>query len=315
MQRPGWDPADPPSPSPWAAAPDDASRTRVADGGRPAGAYAGPHGAPAGPPPGASAAPQDPYGPPADPHGRLPGPEARPPGQSGQSGPAGQSGQSGPFGQSGQSGPYHQPGPYDQPGADDPAGPQGPPSGQTGWWPAPARHRPVWPPTRRELTTALAAIVALAALGAALALLWVRSAPRLAFRVVEPGRALPVVPEAEEYVAADGRFVLITLVAGALAGLVCWLLRASRGPVVLVGLALGGLLGAVVTWRLGLVLEPGFRPEDLQQVGRTVYQPLELGARAALVVQPSAAVLVYLLAVGFTAHNDLGRTEEPPPVS
>ncbi len=193
--------------------------------------------------------------------------------------------------------------------------------GGFGPWPPRPPQRPAWPPSRRELTTALAAVAGLALLGAALAPLWVWLAPRLEYRVMQPGRAVPVVPEAEEYVAADGRFVLITLGAGLLAGLVCWLLRRTRGPVVLVAVALGGLLGAVVTWRLGIWLAPGFSPQDLQEVGRTVTQPLELRARAALVVEPVAAVLVYLLAAGFTAYNDLGvgppepgppRPEAPP---
>jgi hypothetical protein len=171
------------------------------------------------------------------------------------------------------------------------------------------RHAPSWPPTRREVVTALSLVVALAGAGSLLALLWVQLAPRLAFRVVEPGRALPVLPEGEEYVAADGRFVLLTLGAGVLAGLVGWLLRSSRGPLVLVALAVGGLLGAVVTWRVGVWLEPGYSPQDLQEVGRIVYQPLELGALAALVVEPFAAVLVYLLGSGFAARSDLGRAD------
>lgn len=167
----------------------------------------------------------------------------------------------------------------------------------------------LWPPSRREWTTALGVILALVAAGAAIAPLWVHLAPRLAFRVDQPGRALPVVPEAEEYVAADGRFVFLTLALGILAALGCWLVRRSRGPLIMVALAAGGLLGAIVTWRLGLRLGTGYRPADLQVVGKVLYQPLTLRARAALVVEPVAAVIVYLLAVGFSARNDLGRDE------
>ena len=182
-----------------------------------------------------------------------------------------------------------------------------------GWSPmAPPRPRPVWLPTRRELVSALAVVLALAAGGAAVGALWAELAPRLAFRVVRPGLALPVVAEAEEYVAADGRFALLTAGVGVLAGLACWLLRSSRGPVVLAALAVGGLLGAVVTWRVGMLLAPGYSPQDLQEVGRTVLPQLELGALAALVVEPFAAVLVYLAGVGFSAHNDLGRGDEEP---
>ena len=173
------------------------------------------------------------------------------------------------------------------------------------------RHARSWPPTRREVVTAASFVVALAGVGALLALLWVQLAPRLAFRVVQPGRALPVVPEGEEYVAADGRFVLLTLGVGALAGLVGWLLRSSRGPLVLAALAAGGLLGAVVTWRLGLWLEPGYSPQDLQEAGRIVYLPLELGALAALVVEPIAAVLVYLLCAGLQRPPRPGPRRRP----
>jgi hypothetical protein len=193
-----------------------------------------------------------------------------------------------------------------------------PPAYGTGMLPAGTYSTPppatpkvrLWPPSRREWTTALTTIAALAILGAAVAPLWVHLAPRLAFRVDQPGRALPVVPEAEEYIAADGRFVIITLMIGVLAGLGCWLLRRSRGPLIMVALAAGGLLGAVVTWRLGMRIGTGYRPEDLQVVGKVLYQPLTLRARAALVVEPTAAVVCYLLAVGFSARNDLGRDEE-----
>jgi hypothetical protein len=192
-----------------------------------------------------------------------------------------------------------------------------PPAGQFHPWPQPRGdhgRRPVrvWPPARPEWVTALVLIAALAAVGAALAPLWVHLAPRLAFRVDQPGRALPVVPEAEEYVAADGRFVLITLAVGVVAGFACWRVRRARGPLVLLALAAGGLLGAVVTWRLGLRIGTGYRPDDLQVVGTVVRQPLALRARSALVVEPVAAVICYLLAVGFSARNDLGRDEPDP---
>lgn len=168
-------------------------------------------------------------------------------------------------------------------------------------------------PTRRELRAAAVVVVAMALLGPAIGALWASLAPRLEFRVVRPGLALPVVPEAEEYIAADGRFALLTLGAGALAALLCWWSRRTRGPVLLLALAVGGLVGAVVAWRFGLLLGPGYTQPDLQTVDRIVRQPLELGARAALVVEPITAVLIYLFATGFSARNDLGRPEDDGP--
>jgi hypothetical protein len=197
---------------------------------------------------------------------------------------------------------------YGTPGAA--AGPYPAPPGGFGTpapfrWPE-ARQR-IWPPEKPEWVTAVAVVGALAVIGATLAPLWVHLAPRLAFRVDQPGRALPVVPEAEEYIGADGRFVFITLIVGVLAGIACWLVRRSRGPLVLLALAFAGLLGAVITWRLGIRIGTGYQPADLQQVGKIIYQPLMLRARAALMVEPIAALIVYLLGVGFTASNDLGR--------
>lgn len=249
----------------------------------------------------------------------APGPDGTPyppPAQNGAPGQYPPAGQYPPPGQ------YPAPASYPAPGAYPP--PEGYPAGAygeptyggllaPGTFSAPPPAAPkvrLWPPSRREWTTALGLIAALAAVGAAVAPLWVHLAPRLAFRVDQPGRALPVVPEAEEYVAADGRFVLITLAIGVLAALGCWLVRRSRGPLIMLALAAGGLLGAVVTWRLGLRLGTGYQPADLQVVGKVLYQPLTLRARAALVVEPVAAVIVYLLAVGFSARNDLGRDDE-----
>ena len=140
---------------------------------------------------------------------------------------------------------------YGTPGAA--AGPYPAPPGGFGTpatYRLPAVRQKVWPPEKPEWVTAAVVVGALAVIGAALAPLWVHLAPRLAFRVDQPGRALPVVPEAEEYIGADGRFVFITLIVGVVAGIACWLVRRSRGPLVLLALAAAGLLGAVITWRL-----------------------------------------------------------------
>lgn len=193
------------------------------------------------------------------------------------------------------------------------AGPQ--PAGP-GWapYPQPVRAGDRLLPTRRELAAAGAVVLGMAAAGLLAGLLWAWLAPRLEYRVVRPNLALPVVPEVEEFVAADGRFVVITLVAGALAGALCWWSRRTRGPALLVALAVGGLAGSAVAWRFGMLLGPGYEEADLQVVGRVIRQPLELGAQAALVVEPIAAVVVYLLATGFAAHNDLGRSDDQPAV-
>ena len=188
------------------------------------------------------------------------------------------------------------------------------PQPPAGWRPIPvvARRSPVWP-TGREWAASGIIVLAMALVGGLLALGWVHWAPRMAFQVVQGGGATAVVPESEEFIAADGWFAFLTLVAGLLAGGIAWRARSVRGPLVLIALAVGGLLGAIVTWRLGPLMAPGPSAAALRNVGAIVHPALRLRATAALAVEPIAAVAVYLLSVGFATPNDLGRDDEPFP--
>jgi hypothetical protein len=73
------------------------------------------------------------------------------------------------------------------------------------------------------------------------------------------------------------------------------------------------LAAGVVAWQLGEWAGPAPTKAQLADVGATVTTALSLGATAALAVGPFVAVLVYLVATTFTARDDLGRAEEPPP--
>jgi hypothetical protein len=182
-----------------------------------------------------------------------------------------------------------------------------------GWRPvATGRPSRVWPPTRQEIVAAVGTVVALAAVGLPVALLWRGVAPRLGFRIVSSGNPVPVVPETEQFFAADGWFAVLTLAVGVLAAVLLWQLRSARGPTALVGLALGGLAGAVVTWKFAVVLAPGPSDAALHQVGNLVYPALRLRALAELVVEPITAVIGYLVFTGFAGRNDLGSGGPPP---
>jgi hypothetical protein len=61
-----------------------------------------------------------------------------------------------------------------------------------------------------------------------------------------------------------------------------------------------------------MLLAPAPRQDLLREVGRLVYPALRLRALAALVVEPIAAVAIYLLLTGFSARQDLGRPAGPP---
>jgi hypothetical protein len=182
------------------------------------------------------------------------------------------------------------------------------------WQPARSAGLPGLRGSREDLRSALLTVLALAVSGLAAGGLWIWLAPRADYRVttadVEPiGRA----PSVELFMADDGVFVLIMAGLGLLAGIAVWLQRRRRGALTLAALATGMLAAGVVAWQLGEWAGPAPTKAQLADVGATVTTALSLGATAALAVGPFVAVLVYLVATTFTARDDLGRAEEPPP--
>lgn len=136
--------------------------------------------------------------------------------------------------------------------------------------------------------------------GALLGILWWWLAPHVP--LVSDGSAVYFKEtEGEQAVGVDGTFTLLALGAGALSALVVFLLRRRGGVPLVVALMVGGLLGAVLAWRLGVWLGPGTDvAARAKEVGRgvTFSAPLKLGAKGALLVWPFAGLLVHL---GLTA--------------
>ncbi len=189
---------------------------------------------------------------------------------------------------------------------------------------APAYGQPVAPtPPRRSVRSfrdrwapaedvrAGAVIVAvLAGLGAVLGVVWQWwSPPGPLGYVVAPGAIQP--DETEAFVAADGRFAVIVGVVGLVAGFLVWRRRSLRGPVAVLGLAVGGLLGAGLTALVGHLLAGGSehgKPNTLLP-----RLPLTVHMRGLLLVEAALAVLVYVVFASFAAADDLGRPDPERP--
>jgi hypothetical protein len=125
------------------------------------------------------------------------------------------------------------------------------------------------------------------------AVAWWQMAPLPRLKV-DPRGLLVVGSQSETAIAADAWFGASTGITGALCAIIAFRLdRANVG--VLVGLTLGGLLGAVAAWRIGMVLGPA--PVDVQardlSVGDQLQGPLQLSAVGVLLAWPLAAVAVY----------------------
>ncbi|RCG22157.1 hypothetical protein DTL70_16530 [Streptomyces diacarni] len=153
------------------------------------------------------------------------------------------------------------------------------------------------PLVRRELREAAVCAVAVAVVGIAMGLLWLWLAPRVP--LYNNGEVVLFKdPEGEQAIGAEGVFALLGLAFGAVSGLVLFAVRRRGGVGLVVGLALGGLLGSVLAWRVGV----WFGPEtDLPAAARaagkgaTFDAPLELHAYGMLLAWPVAATLVHLV--------------------
>jgi hypothetical protein len=181
---------------------------------------------------------------------------------------------------------------------------------------APPPVRPSWRRRRsRELRAAATIVTVLALAGVPLGLIWAWwSPPGPRALLFSGGQVQP--EESEAFVAGDGRFAILVVVAGLLAGLVAWFAKAVRGTIVLLALAAGGLVGAAVTVLVGSATGGGTASG---KVGTVVDElPLSLHATGLLFLEAAAAVFVYGLCVSFAAADDLGHPDPerwggPPP--
>ncbi|MGH3728627.1 MAG: DUF2567 domain-containing protein [Micromonosporaceae bacterium] len=161
----------------------------------------------------------------------------------------------------------------------------------------------------RELAAATGVMVALAALGVLLGVLWQLVTPGAEILMTGDG---PVHADssAETYFADDGWFAVIGAVGGVLSALVVWLLvRRHRGPLLLVGTVAGCLLCAVVAWQVGrhIGLAEFQQVLDRAEPGDTFRRPARLGALGVLGLQGFTAAFTYTLLAGWSRWPLLRR--------
>lgn len=161
---------------------------------------------------------------------------------------------------------------------------------------------------RADLRASALLTAVLAACGLPVGLLWEAFAPRAEVRVTAEGLVPVGAPPLELAVADDSVLVLLLVGLGLAAGAVAWRLRRLRGVAVLMALAVGASLAAVLAWQLGELLAPAPAEAELGRVGAVVTTPLRLQALPALAAAPFSALLAYLLGVALTRSDDLGRS-------
>ncbi|AYA21387.1 DUF2567 domain-containing protein [Streptomyces alfalfae] len=178
---------------------------------------------------------------------------------------------------------------------------------------APSGHEEDGPGMKTEVRQAAVIAAVVAVSGVLLGLAWMWLAPRVP--LVSDGEAVYLKDtEGEQAIGVEGTFTLLALGFGVLSGVVVFLLRRQGGIPLVAGLALGGLLGALLAWRAGVWLGPETDVvAHARAVGKGVVfdAPLELKAKGTLLAWPVAALAVHL---GLTALFGPRDPEPYPPV-
>jgi hypothetical protein len=182
--------------------------------------------------------------------------------------------------------------------------------------PPPPTARPVRD-TARDLRLGAIVVGVLALVGIATGIVWAAWSPSRPVGFHQDGGGTWAITESESYVAADGRYFVIGAVTGVLAALVLWTQTRLRGPIAVVALAMGCLIGAQLTRFAGFLAGGGsdtgpacvlYLPEPVR--GNCIkHMHLSVHLPGLYVVSAAAAVLVYSLFAAFAVRDDLGRRD------
>ncbi len=137
------------------------------------------------------------------------------------------------------------------------------------------------------------------ALGLVLGPLWALVAPEVLV-TVRDGSAFLSQEQGAMLIGVDGWFTVLGVLAGVAIGALAWWRYRHQIIGMLAGSAIGGFLGSVIAWRVGVWLGPGALESRVDGVpdGTQIAAPLTLAAKAALLAWPIAAVsVVFLLAL------------------
>jgi hypothetical protein len=153
-------------------------------------------------------------------------------------------------------------------------------------------------------------VVLMWAAGGVLGLLWQWWSPAgPAGFLVSPGQVQP--DETEAFIAGDGRYAVIAVAVGIVAALIVWFGRVERGIMTVVALAVGGLGGAAATAAVGHVMRGDGHKYTCGSGASSCIDHLALSVHAhgLLLVEATAAVLVYGLCIAFARDDDLGTPD------
>lgn len=175
----------------------------------------------------------------------------------------------------------------------------------TGVLPSRAQPGPIW----RTLWFTVFVVVT----GAVGAGLWAVFAHRPGYIVTEGLGAYLTERGQTDVFSSDALFVALAGLSGFLIGIVAWLRFKDLGWLVCVHALLGGTVGALIIWRLGLLVSPSNFDQRLATaaVGDTVPIDLDLHSLAALLVGPFGAITPIMLCAAFWPDDESTTRQAP----
>jgi len=166
---------------------------------------------------------------------------------------------------------------------------------------------------RQDLPVGLGVVLGSVLLGAPVGLLWSAVAPRLTVELTADGPMAADLESTKAFIGADGTFLVIAVLVGAVCGALAWLLARRGGPWTVAGLVVGGLLAASIATQVGLMpgsdaaiaalSDPAKRSGSIELfLGRRQDDGLHMRAMWAVVGWPVGALLAFL--VGAFRHPE-----------
>ena len=163
-----------------------------------------------------------------------------------------------------------------------------------------------------DLLAAFVLALTVAASGLITGALWAWIGPHVPVLMTSSG---PILAEyyGESAFGSQVTFGALGLGIGTLLGPITYLLRRRRGPIVLVGLALGCLAAAWISWKVGAWVGRDHYKDLLQHAaaGRKFPMPVKLDATGLIFLEPLMAVLGYVVVAAWSRSADLGITGAP----
>ena len=182
--------------------------------------------------------------------------------------------------------------------------------------PEPPAVRREWPIGRADLVWAAVWALVPVVAGLVLAFVWHALGPHVEIVMTAIDQPDLTDYNTEAFVAGDGRYAVLTGIAGVVTGALAWLLRRGRGPLLVIALAAGSLGGAFLTWKLGTHLgEAEYRHLFKTAVAGTHFsQNMQLRAEGLVYLEPLAAVAVFVGCAAWSRYPDLTPSAHHEPL-